>query len=521
VLGLLIRDAAGKTYARLLAKALEPQPLPREKPTARVVSLDEATTRAYLGRSIHGLYDAAPDLSCKETTTPDQRRVGLALGTALAVLLVVETRLTLMVIVALLTYLYAVVVVYRVRLFRRSMLSDSMLDVSDEDALALDDLPLITVLIPAYREPEVIARLLQDIGALDYPTSRLDVKLLIEADDPETLAAVHAARPPRHFSVVLVPNGGPRTKPKALNYGLCLAQGDLVAVYDAEDRPEPLQLRRAVVAFNRSRPDVVCLQARLAYYNSQHNLITKWFEAEYLAWFRFFLPGLAERHVPVPLGGTSNVMRRAALQEVGGWDPYNVTEDADLGIRFHRAGYRTGVLRSTTLEEANSDFVNWAKQRSRWQKGYLQTWLVHMRQPVRLWRELGPRGFFNFNFFVGGTPLLALMNPVFWALTILWFVTESTLIGDLFPPLIYFPALICWVIGNAVVVYLGVVSVELDGQPELAVSALLAPLYWVMMSVAAYKAAWQLVRSPSLWEKTAHGLTANPAAAPPPQRLVS
>jgi glycosyltransferase XagB len=517
VLGELIRDTATKTYARLLARALEPPP----RQGARVVTLDDATSRAFLRRSIDGLYDAAPDLSCKDTTTPEQRRFGLGITTALLVLLVVETRLTLMTIVAVLTYLYAIVVVYRIRLFRRSMLSDSLLVVSDEEAMALEDLPVVTVLIPAYKEPEVIARLLLDIGALDYPTHLLDVKLLIEQDDSATLEAIHAARPPRHFSVVLIPDGGPRTKPKALNYGVCLAQGDLVAVYDAEDRPEPLQLRRAVAAFRRSAPDVVCLQARLAYYNSGHNLITKWFEAEYLAWFKFFLPGLAERHVPVPLGGTSNVMRRRELQEVAGWDPYNVTEDADLGIRFHRAGYRTGVLQSTTLEEANSDFVNWAKQRSRWQKGYLQTWLVHMRHPVQLWRELGPSGFFNFNMFVGGTPLLALMNPVFWALTILWFVTESTLIGDLFPPVIYFPALACWVLGNAAVVYLGVVSVELDDQPELAVAALLAPMYWVMMSVAAYKAAWQLVRNPSLWEKTAHGLTANPAAEPPAARLAS
>jgi cellulose synthase/poly-beta-1,6-N-acetylglucosamine synthase-like glycosyltransferase len=519
--GSWVRSTASRTYARLLERALAPPPPRPQRQTARVVSLDDATSRAFLRRSVDGLYDESPDLSCKQTTTVSQRRLGLGVGTALMMLLLLETRITLMALVAVLTYLYAMVVVYRVRLFRRSMLSDSLLDISDEEALALEDLPIITVLIPAYKEPEVIARLILDIGALDYPTSLLDVKLLIEQDDPETLAAIHAARPPRHFSVVLIPDGGPRTKPKALNYGVCLAAGELVAVYDAEDRPEPLQLRRAVAAFRRSAPDVVCLQGRLAYYNSGHNLITKWFEAEYLAWFRFFLPGLAERHVPVPLGGTSNVMRRKELQEVGGWDPYNVTEDADLGIRFHRAGYRTGVLASTTLEEANSDFVNWAKQRSRWQKGYLQTWLVHMRDPRRLWRELGPSGFFNFNFFVGGTPLLALVNPIFWALTILWFVTESTLIGDLFPPVIYFPALACWVVGNAVVVYLGVVSVELDGQPELAVAALMAPLYWVMMSVAAYKAAWQLVRAPSLWEKTAHGLTSNPAAAAPVQRLAS
>src|SRR5262249_9500295 len=186
-----------------------------------------------------------------------------------------------------------------------------------------------------------------------------------------------------------------------------------------------------------------CLQAQLTYHNSNQNLITRFFAAEYLMWFWLFLPGLNSTNAPVPLGGTSNHMRRAVIESLGAWDPYNVTEHADLGIRLHRFGWRTAVLGSQTYEEANSDFVNWVKQRSRWYKGYLQTWLVHLRHPVRLWRELGPVGFFQFNLFVGGTPLLALLNPVFWFLTLLWFAAEARSLPTPFPPPPYFRGMFC------------------------------------------------------------------------------
>ena len=204
---------------------------------------------------------------------------------------------------------------------------------------------------------------------------------------------------------MFVPPAEPRTKPKALNFGLTLARGQLIAVYDAEDDPESLQLRRAVVAMRRLGPEVGCLQAKLSYNNPEQNLITRWFTLEYAMWFTFFLPGLASMGAPIPLGGTSNHFRRGVLRALGGWDPYNVTEDADLGIRMYREGYRVRVLESNTLEEANSDFVNWVKQRSRWYKGYLQTFLVHMRSPRQLRREMGWKGTAHFCVFVGGTPV--------------------------------------------------------------------------------------------------------------------
>jgi cellulose synthase/poly-beta-1,6-N-acetylglucosamine synthase-like glycosyltransferase len=303
-----------------------------------------------------------------------------------------------------------------------------------------------------------------------------------------------------------VPDGKPKTKPKACNVGLARARGEFVTIYDAEDRPDPLQLRKSVVAFSRCDQTVVCLQAKLSYYNADQNLITRWFTAEYAMWFSQLLPGLVRQSAPMPLGGTSNHFRRSALLAVGGWDAFNVTEDADLGIRLHRLGLRTHVLDSTTLEEANSDFVNWVKQRSRWYKGYLQTWLVHMRHPRQLARELGLGGFVAFNLFVGGTPLIALLNPVFWSLTFIWFIAHPPFVAALFPPVLYYTGLLCMTLGNLAFYYATIISARTTGQPKLVLAATIAPVYWAMMSIAAIKALVQLFSVPYFWEKTAHGL---------------
>ena len=184
--------------------------------------------------------------------------------------------------------------------------------VCDEEARAVPDaeLPTYTVMIPAYREPEVINNLVASIAQLEYPVDRLQVLVLVEADDDETIEAVRDEDPGPQFTLVLVPPAEPRTKPKALNFGLTLARGELVAVFDAEDEPDPLQLRRAAVALSRLGPEVGCVQAKLSYNNPEQNLITKWFTIEYAMWFSFFLPGLASLGAPIPLGGTSNHFRR-------------------------------------------------------------------------------------------------------------------------------------------------------------------------------------------------------------------
>ena len=475
-----------------------------------------------LPRSINRLRVDFPQMSAHETLSPIQRGVALLIAALLVGGLIANLVLTLTLMLAASTALYLVNLGWRLYLLVVALHDPRLVAISDAQARAIadHDLPIYTVLVPAYHEAEVIARTLQALAALDYPRDRLDVKLLLEADDLETIAAAASVRSSLEIEVVRVPVSLPRTKPKACNLGLESARGEIVTIFDAEDRPEPLQLRRAVAAFRALAPSVACLQAKLSYHNVKQNLITRWFTAEYDAWFSLMLPALAQKGGPVPLGGTSMHIKREVLEQVGGWDPYNVTEDADLGVRLQRFGYRVEVLDSTTLEEANSDFVNWVRQRSRWYKGYLQTWLVHMREPRRLWRELGPRGFLALTTMVGAVPIASMINPLFWALTLVWFVDRTPFLQSLLPPAVYFPALFSLLVGNFVAGYVGLIAIRASRRPYLLPAVLVAPAYWLMMSIAALRAVLQLVVAPSFWEKSVHGLD-RPLASEEGQPAVS
>jgi len=310
-----------------------------------------------------------------------------------------------------------------------------------------------------------------------------------------------------------VPPGGPKGKPKACNYGLIHAQGAYAVIYDAEDIPEPDQLKKAVIAFRRSDERVACVQAKLNFFNSDQNLLTRWFTAEYSMWFDLFLPGLAASNAPIPLGGTSNHFKTERLRELGAWDPYNVTEDADLGIRMYKAGWRTLVIDSTTYEEANPALYNWIRQRSRWIKGYVQTYLVHMRHPLALWRSIGPAAFWSFQFTIGGTFFVLLLNPVLWLLTALWFVTHWLVIQQIFPAPVFYAGALALVFGNFTFAYLNMTGCLQRGYHGLIKYGLLSPLYWIIMSVAAWKGFVQLFYAASYWEKTTHGLSRRPAPA--------
>ena len=451
------------------------------------------------------------DSGARQTMSRGQFLVCLAIVAILGLSAVVAPLTTAIGLIAVATLLYLAALIYRLAIYWLSLRNPEVAVVTDEEARSIPagELPVYTVLVPAYHEPSVIGALIGRLCEFEYPVDKLDIRILLEQDDQETLAAATAelaAHPGPQFTIVRVPHSQPRTKPKACNYGLLGARGEYVTIYDAEDRPEPLQLRRAVAALARFGPSVACLQAKLSYYNAEQNLLTRWFTIEYAMWFSFLLPGLVSERGPLPLGGTSNHFRRAVLLAVGGWDPYNVTEDADLGIRLARQGYQTRVLESTTLEEANSDVINWVKQRSRWYKGYLQTWLVHIRHPRQLRRELGWRGVVGFNLFVAGTPLLALLNPIFWTLTALWFLVHPAVILALFPAWLYYLSLGVMVAGNFSLFYTWLVSARITGSRRLVFASLLVPLYWALMSLAATKAAIQLVSAPSFWEKTVHGL---------------
>ena len=311
--------------------------------------------------------------------------IGVAVGTVMLPSVVLPA------IVTVVAMLYLISVLDRNILLIRGFRKSSLVVVSDEEALAIpdDDLPIYTILLPVYNEPSIVQNLIDGVGKLVYPKDRLETLLLIEEDDLATQEAVRGVSL-ESVRVVIVPHSLPKTKPKACNYGMALPglRGELVTIYDAEDIPDPLQLRKAVAAFRRLPAEVACLQARLGYFNERQNLLTRWFSLEYDQWFGIVLPTVEAARCVVPLGGTSNHMPTALWREVGGWDEFNVTEDADLGVRLARRGYRTLVLDSTTLEEANSDVLNWIRQRSRWYKGYLQTMLVHLRHPRALRREM-------------------------------------------------------------------------------------------------------------------------------------
>jgi cellulose synthase/poly-beta-1,6-N-acetylglucosamine synthase-like glycosyltransferase len=374
------------------------------------------------------------------------------------------------------------------------------------------ELPHYTVLVPMYKEPEVLPILASALRKLNYPRAKLDIKLLLEEGDTETIEAAKKLQLESIFEIVRIPPSQPQTKPKACNYGLHFAHGELVTIFDAEDKPEPDQLKKVVLAFRKAPKNVACIQARLNYYNREENWLTRMFTLEYSTWFDLLLPGLEALRIPIPLGGTSNHFRTDLLRDLLAWDPYNMTEDADLGVRLTQKGLKVQVVNATTYEEANTRVGNWIRQRSRWIKGYMQTYLVHMRHPIKLYRSLGPVGFWGFQFFIGGTVFCVLLNPVLWFLFCGWAVGLVSGLDLYFPPWVVSFSLFNLLFGNAAMVYFFMLGAYKRGYYRLLFYAFTAPVYWALMSIAAYKGLWQLIHNPFYWEKTQHGISKHTAA---------
>ena len=395
---------------------------------------------------------------------------------------------------------------------------------SEVEALTDEELPRYTVLVPVFREANIVGQLVENLGAIDYPAEKLEVLILIEEEDTLTRDALQSASPPPNFRVITVPRGTPQTKPRACNVGLYFATGEYLVIYDAEDTPDPDQLKKAIVGFRRGGEKLVCIQASLNYFNANENVLTRMFTLEYSYWFDYMLAGLDALDLPIPLGGTSNHFRTSALRELGGWDPYNVTEDADLGIRASALGYRVGVVNSTTMEEANTSIPNFIRQLSRWIKGYLQTTLVHARRPRELIGEIGWRRFVAFALLIGGTPATFLGVIPLYIVTLFTIVFPMPELGQFFPVWLLWLALVNFVIGNSTMIYLSMMGPFKRGKFDLLIWALVNPVYWVLHSIAAYKGLWQLLTRPHYWEKTEHGLTVHtsaPTARQPELAVVS
>ena len=371
------------------------------------------------------------------------------------------------------------------------------------------ELPRYTVLVAMFREARVLPQLAASLAALDYPPAKLDIKFVLEETDAETIAAARALKLPPNFEILIVPNGTPRTKPRALNYALQFASGDYLVIYDAEDRPDPDQLRKAAAHFRKATGEVVCLQAKLIFDNAFENWLAKQFTIEYASLFGGILPMLDKARLPIPLGGTSNHFRTRVLRQLGGWDAHNVTEDADLGMRIYRAGLRAEVLDSSTYEEAACQPGNWLRQRTRWLKGWMQTYCVHMRQPYRLLRELGLPGFLAFQGHFAGIIIAALVHPWSYVLFIhdaaagtLFSQPETALGYD-----ILVIALFNLAAGYVASLALGFSALQRRRIRRLIPQLVFIPLYWLLVSAAAYRAVYQLVIAPHYWEKTEHGVS--------------
>ncbi|MBK0380376.1 glycosyltransferase [Mucilaginibacter segetis] len=370
-----------------------------------------------------------------------------------------------------------------------------------------EDLPIYTILLPVYKEDRLVKKLIWNLQSIDYPRHKLDIKLLIEEEDDKTLNAVRNLDFPAIFEVIVVPYHMPKTKPKACNYGLHFARGEYLTIYDAEDIPDTDQLKKVVSLFGKLPSNYICVQSALNYFNRNENFLTRMFTLEYSYWFDYMLPGLDTLDIPIPLGGTSNHFKLDPLIELGAWDPFNVTEDADLGVRAYAKGYKIAIINSTTYEEANNEPFNWIRQRSRWIKGYMQTFLVHMRNPVALWKEIGWKGFLGFNFFIGATPITFLVYPIMLGFFICYVVFDLSSIRTLFPDWVLFMAIFNLMVGNILMIYINMIAVFKRRYYELILFAIANPIYWLMHSVAAYKGLYQLIVKPFYWEKTNHGLS--------------
>ena len=452
--------------------------------------------------------------SAVERTTFNQRLFLLCLLLTIALLVSINGSLLLIVLVSVITVLYFSDLLFNLFLIYRSLKLYNEITIEDSEVKRRRSWPGYTILCPLYKEALVMPQFIAAMQSIDYPKTKLEVLLLLEADDAETINVIKQMNLPEFFKTVIVPVSMPKTKPKACNYGLLQARGEYTVIYDAEDIPDPLQLKKAVIAFERGIGKIGCIQAKLNYYNWNQNLLTRLFTLEYSLWFNLVLTGLQSIHAPIPLGGTSNHFKTNVLRQLGGWDPFNVTEDADLGIRLAKRGLKTAVLDSTTLEEANSAFGNWLKQRSRWIKGYMQTYLVHMRNV----REFGDGSrkidIITFQLVIGGKVASMLINPILWAMTIGYFVLRSQIgpfIESLFLTPIFYLGAIALVLGNFLYVYYYMVGAVKQGRPELVIFAVFVPFYWLMMSVAALYALHDLIVRPFHWHKTKHGLHLNRA----------
>ena len=375
-------------------------------------------------------------------------------------------------------------------------------------------LPKVSILVPLFRETEIAHHLIARLSRLTYPKCLLDVVLVLEEEDALTRRTLAQIDLPPWIRAVVVPDGQPRTKPRAMNYALDFCRGDIIGIFDAEDAPDPDQITAVARRFQQAPSDVACLQGVLDYYNPRQNWLARCFTIEYATWFRMILPGMAQLGFAIPLGGTTIYFRRDILEDLGGWDAHNVTEDADLGFRLARHGYRTEMLHTVTGEEANCRLWPWIKQRSRWLKGYMTTYLVHMRRPMVLYRQLGAWKFWGFQAHFVTALSQFVLAPFLWSFWLILFGLPHPL-DSVLPreALVALGSLFLMV--EVINIAIHAASVRGPAHKHLVPWVPTMHFYVPLGAIAAYKALYELVAKPFFWDKTAHGLSLHGRAARP------
>ena len=470
-------------------------------PTSLRTALIERARPQLLSNALDGLADSHPMLSAKTVLTGRQ---GIIVG-ALAVAIPLAMASGIAKVTEAIHWAVSLLFMACVMLRMAAALHAKPLSLAPLAAVNPDRLPVYSVLVALHKEHEMVPELLVALGKLNWPRSKLDIKLICEADDRATIDAIRTQQTKPWVEIVEVPFATPRTKPKALAYALQVARGEYVVLYDAEDKPHHDQLIEAWQCFAGSGTEVGCVQAPLIISNFRRNFWARMFAVEYAALFRGLLPWLARKRLIVPLGGTSNHFRREALEAVCGWDPYNVTEDADLGMRMTRLGYHTRTITRPTHEAAPDDFRTWLPQRTRWFKGWLLTWLVHMRAPAALAVSLGPSSFVVSQLLFAGMVLSATVHPL---LLYTLFVGVSDAVLDK-PALREQSWLFRLDLANAVLCYisfwvLGWRTLDARERRGFGWVLPLTPLYWIAMFMAALLAIYKLIREPHHWDKTPH-----------------
>lgn len=491
-------------------------------------AIENVYSKIHKEKAMLDLFNRTPDQSAYKVLFPAQKYFIIGLLSFIGISLAVNSLLTVAVLFATINIGYFLInpvkIFISIRGFQQSKTATTITK-GEIDWTLNEDLPIYTVLVPIYHEAKVLPQILRNIHRLNYPREKLDVKILMEESDNETIDEAKNlglfGSPNKKiegiseneydrfleiFDPIIVPSAKITTKPRACNYGLLRAKGELCVIYDAEDDPHPDQLIKSAIVFLRSEPDVVCLQSKLNFYNSNENILTRWFSIEYGYWYEFYLPGLDYIDAPIPLGGTSNHFRISKLDELGRWDPYNVTEDADIGIRLARFKFKTQIINTYTYEEATISVKSWIRQRSRWDKGHVQTYLVHMRHPIKLLKDLGIIKYAKFQFTFGGGIIMPLLNPFLWALSIMSLFASSAL-GVFFPSYIQPICLFNLIVGNSTYLLLYVIACIKRKKYDAVPYAIAMPIYWALISIASWRGLIQLIRKPFYWDKTSHGVS--------------